>query len=355
MRTNELDAGGGFEVIATLEDLGRYLQELRGKWHVTQESLSTKTGAITERKISRSRISEIENAKRDRVTERELRVYMRGLKCAPHHIDQVVKALTQCTAPPAKESPTGPDATSPATLDADPAGLGGAEDDLPPWEEKSDDDPVAAGHEDAGRDRWPQVNMCLTPLAASLPQLSRHRWQHRCSALAAVTALIVVALAGLGVGFSIRGESGDRPTPPANSTALLLPHSAPLIADDASDLIKDATLPSGAPVRVNRRFAEVWETWDRFVTRGDADSRDATQSLIKIGPVTPCGVELASRRRPGTAPQCRGGAVTGPGSPEVRGPGIVIDPSGTTDAGSDAVRRGLLGIGEPEPACCAGE
>jgi hypothetical protein len=143
--------------------------------------------------------------------------------------------------------------------------------------------------------------------------------------------------------------------PPANPTALLLPHSAPLIADDASDLIKDATLPSGAPVRVDRRFAEVWETWNRFVTRGDADSRDATQPLIKVGPVTPCGVELASRHRPGTAPQCRGGAVTGPGSPEVRGPGIVIDPSGTTDAGSDAVRRGLLGIGEPEPACCAGE
>jgi hypothetical protein len=333
VRTNEPDVGGGFEAITTLEGLGRYLQELRGKWHVTQESLSTKTGAITEHKISRSRISEIENAKRDRVTERELRVYMRGLKCTPRHIDQVAKALTQCTAPPAKESPTGPDVTSPATLDADPAGLGGAEDDLPLWEEKSDDDPVAAGQEDAGRDRW----------------------QHHRSALAAAIALIVVALAGLGAGFSLREESGGRPMPPANPTALLLPHGVPLIADDASDLIKDATLPPGAPVRVNQRFAEVWETRNRFVARGDADSHEATQPLIKFGPVTPCGVELASRHRPGTAPQCRSGAGTGPGSPEVRGPGIVIDPSGTTYAGSDAVRCGLLGIGEPEPACCAGK
>jgi hypothetical protein len=353
VRTNEPDVGGGCEAIATLEDLGRYLQELRGKWHVTQESLSTKTGAITDRKISRSRISEIENAKRDRVTERELRVYMRGLKCTPRHIDQVVKALTQCTAPPANEFPTSPDATSSVTLDADPAGLGGAEDDLAPWEEESDDDPAAAGHEEEGRDRWPQVNMCLTPLAASLSQLSRHRWQHHRIAFAATTALIVVALAGLGVGLSLRGESGDRPKPPASPTASLLPHSVPLIADDASDLIKDATLPPGVPVRVNQRSAEVWEIWNRFVTRGDAAGRDATQRLIKVGPVTPCGVELAGRRRPGTAPQCRGNAVAGPGSSEVPGPGIVIGPSRTTDAGSDAVRGGLLETWEPD--CCMSE
>jgi len=278
---------------------------------------------------------------------------MRGLKCTRRHIDQVVKALTQCTAPPAKEFPTGPDATSPATLDADSAGLGGAEDDRAPWEEKSDDDPAAAGHEEEGRDRWPQVNMCLTPLAASLPQLSRHRWQHHRSALAAATALIVVALAGLGVGLSLRGESGDRPKPPASPTALLLPHSVPLIADDTSDLVKDATLPPGAPVRVNQRFAEVWEIWNRFVTRGDAAGRDATQKLIKIVPVTPCGVKLAGRPRPGTAPQCRGGTVAGPGSSEVPGPGIVIGPSRTTDAGSDAVHRGLLGTWDPD--CCEGE
>jgi transcriptional regulator with XRE-family HTH domain len=99
VHTKEPDTGGRLAAVTTLEDLGRYLHELRDKAKVTQESLSTKAGALTGHKLSRSRISEIENSKRDPVTEQELRGYMRGLKCAPRHIDQAVTVLRQCTAP----------------------------------------------------------------------------------------------------------------------------------------------------------------------------------------------------------------------------------------------------------------
>jgi hypothetical protein len=115
------DTGSGLEAITTLEGLGGYLQELRDTRRVTQEGLSTTIGAITGRKIVRSRISEIENATRDPITEQELRAYMRGLKCPHRHIDQAVKVLTQCTATtPAKGSPAG---TSSPVMPASPTGL----------------------------------------------------------------------------------------------------------------------------------------------------------------------------------------------------------------------------------------
>ncbi len=326
------DAGGGCEAITTFEDLGRHLQGLRVTWRVTQESLSTKTGAITERKISRSRISEIENAKRDPVTERELRVYMRGLKCTPRHIDQVVKVLTQCTTSPAKESSTSPhaissDATNPATLEAYPAGLGGVDDDLAP----------------------------LTAKAASRPRLSRlfRRWWRRHGGVfVAATALVAASLAGLGIGCSLRGESGDRTTLPRRSTALLVPHGAPLIAEDTADLIKDATFPAGAPLRANQRLSEVSEGWNRLADYGDVPGRDATQQLVKNLPVLPCGVTLAGPHWPGTAPQCRGGAVAEPGSVDERDQRIPIDP-GRTYTGSGAMRGGLLEVWERD--CCVEE
>lgn len=315
------DAGGGCEAITTFEDLGRHLQGLRVKWRVTQESLSTKTGAITERKISRSRISEIENAKRDPVTERELRVYMRGLKCTPRHIDQVVKVLTQCTTSPAKESPASPDATSPATL----------EDGLAPR----------------------TVKAASSPRLCRLSRLFRRWWRRHGRMFVAATALVVASLAGLGLGFSLRGESGDRTTSPRRPTALLVPHSAPLIAEDTADLIKDATFPVGAPVRVNQRLSVVSEGWDRLADHGDVPGRDAAlQRLIENLPVLPCGIKLAGQHRPGTAPQCRSGAVAEPGSPDARAQRIAIDP-GRTDTGSGAMRGGHRGAWERD--CCEEE
>jgi transcriptional regulator with XRE-family HTH domain len=328
VQTNELDAGDGLEAITTLEDLGGYLQKLREKRRVTQESLSTKTGAIVGRKIARSRISEIENAKRDRVTEQELRVYMRGLKFTPRHIAQVVKVFTQCTATPVRESPGGPDAASFSALDAYPAGLGGAKGDLAPLEEESED-PAVAGHEGEGRDhRW-RVDTCINPVATSLPQSPRRRWQGRHIALGAATALIVVALVGLGIEFFLRGESRDRSMSPGSPATLLAPSSIPLISKDVSDIIKkDVTFPDGAPVRVNQRFTEPPAIRDWLAGRGDAAGRDATQQLLEVVPVAPCGNKLAGQRRPGTTPQCRSSNV-GPGAPDVRGHGSVIDRSRT--------------------------
>lgn len=139
MHTDQPDTSSGLETITTLKDLGQYLQGLRAE-HVTQLGLATRSG----HKIGRSRISAIENAQREPVTEYELRVYMRGLKCAPPHIDQAVDVLKRCTAIPTRQSPSDPDATSPAAPDTYPAGLGGAEDNPAPPQEKPDNDPPAA-------------------------------------------------------------------------------------------------------------------------------------------------------------------------------------------------------------------
>ena len=94
VRTDEADpTSGGPDTITTLEELGTYLRGLRDSKRVTQEGLTAHTG----RKIARSRISEIENARRDPVTERELRAYLMGLKCTPRDIEQLVTVLTRCT------------------------------------------------------------------------------------------------------------------------------------------------------------------------------------------------------------------------------------------------------------------
>lgn len=279
VQTNVPDAGDGSEVITTLEDLGRYLQELREKRHVTQASLSAKTGAITGRQITRSRISEIENAKRDQVAERELRGYMLGLKCTRRHIDQMVKARNQCTATPPKES-ADLDSTSSATPDPYPAGLGGAEDGATLREEKSGDDPTAAGHEEEGCERWPQVDTRISPFGASQPQPARRRWQCHRIVLVTATTLVVVGFAGLGVESFLRRENGDRPTSPGGPTALLAPPSAPLMSEDAADFSHDVTPPRHAPVWVNKRSVKISKIPNR-PDLGNAISRDATRQLVE--------------------------------------------------------------------------
>lgn len=318
VQMNESVAEGGFEGIATLEDLGRYLRELREKRRVTQESLSTRTGAIAQRKIARSRISEIENAKRDRVAERELRTYLCGLKCAPRHIDQIVAVLAQCTATPVRESPAGPAVTGPSSA-------------------------------------------ALEALLASLPQPSGRRPRRHRIALVPALAQVVVALAGLGVGFFLRGESGGQPTASGGHSASSVPHSTLPMAPDAVDVIKDTTFPGGTPLPDNQRSPAITDSWNWLASRGAANSRHApgrdvaqhanTQPLIAAMSAAPCGVGLAEwfrsgpalpglispgqarpgparpgSARPGSASagptfQCRGRDIAGSGVPDVSGAG----------------------------------
>lgn len=252
--TNKTDADGHFGV-TTLQGLGKYLQGLRESVRVTQTSLSVKTGAMAGRKISRSRISEIENAKRDRVSERELRVYMAGLRCAPHHIDRMIKVLRQCTVTAPKESTVSPVPADSATPDPYLAGLAGAKDDLIPGKEKS---------EDERDERW--------------AQLSRRRWQYHNMALVGATALVVVALMGLGAEFFPRQESAGPSTSRGSSDPLLLLPSAPLLVEDTTDLIQNATAPVPALVQVDKRPTQTSEIQNR--PAGEAAGRDTTEHLI---------------------------------------------------------------------------
>jgi transcriptional regulator with XRE-family HTH domain len=279
LETDKSDAAKDFYG-TTLQDIGTYLQNLRENMRVTQASLSTKTGAMAGHKISRSRISEIENAKRDRVSERELRVYMIGLKCTPHHINRMVKVLRECTVTPPREYSADPVLTSSATPDPYPAGLAGAEDDLILRKEKSDDDPPTTGHEEKGHERWSQEDTPINLFDGSQPPPSRRRWQRRRIALAAATALTVGALTGLGAELFPRRESADPPTTLGSPTALLVQSpNSPRILDDTSGFIKNTTFPDPALVRVNQRSAQTSKIQDR-PGLGDTASSDTTKHLV---------------------------------------------------------------------------
>jgi transcriptional regulator with XRE-family HTH domain len=273
--------------VITLQDLGRYLQNLRENRRVTQASLSTKTGAMAGRKISRSRISEIENAKRDPIAERELRVYMVGLKCAPHHIDRMVKALRQCAATPPRETPADPVPSRPAIPDPYLGGLGDADDDRAPREEKFADDPTTGGDEKEGHERLPQEDTCIDSLDASRPQPRRRCWQRHRIALAAATTLIMAVFTGLNAMFFLRRES-VAPSTSLGSPAVLVaspnvppkvPTNVPPISEDTSNLSKSVSLPSGVPAQVDKWSAKTSKTRDRLPP-GNAASRDTTQQGV---------------------------------------------------------------------------
>jgi hypothetical protein len=272
------------DFVITLQDLGRYLQNLRENRRVTQASLSTKTGAMAGRKISRSRISEIENAKRDPVSERELRVYMVGLKCAPHHIDRMVKALRQCAATPLRETPADPVPSRSAIPDPYLGGLGDADDDRIPGEEKFDDDPTTGGDEKEDPERLPQADTCIDSPDASHPQLHRRYWQRHRIAFAAATALIMAALTGLNAMFFLRREN-VAPTTSLSSPSVLvaspnvppkIPTNVPPISEHTSNLSKNVSLPSGAPVQVDKWSTKTSQTRDQLPPRSTA-SRNITQ------------------------------------------------------------------------------
>lgn len=141
VRTDEpASASGGPGTITTLEELGTYLRRLRDIKRVTQEGLTAHTG----RKIARSRISEIENARRDPVTERELRTYLMGLKCTPRDIEQLVMVLTRCTTVPAAQTQSHHDPNSHAATAVYPTGLADVENNPAPPEQTAEDYPAAA-------------------------------------------------------------------------------------------------------------------------------------------------------------------------------------------------------------------
>jgi transcriptional regulator with XRE-family HTH domain len=261
----ETDKGGiniGSAVV-TLQDLGRYLRNLRENKRVTQVSLSTKAGAMAGRKISRSRISEIENAKRDPISERELRMYMVGLKCTPHHIDGLVKALRQFTVTPPRESPADPVPSSSAIPDSYFAELDDAKDNLTPRDEKYKDNLTTTGDEEEGRERWSQEDRLTHFCDAPQPQPSRRRWQRHRIAIAAVTALVFVALTGLGAEFFLRQENANLSTSPGSPAALLGPSNTPLLREETRGFIKNVTSPDPAPVRANQRSTQISKVKDR--------------------------------------------------------------------------------------------
>jgi hypothetical protein len=214
------------------------------------------------RKISRSRISEIENAKRDPVSERELRVYMVGLKCTPHHIDGLVKALRQFAVTPPRKSPADPVPSSSAIPDSHFAELDDAEDNLTLREEKYNDILATTGDEE-GCERWSQEDRPTHFCDASQPQPSRRRWQRYRIAFAAVTALVFVALTGLGAEFFLRQESANQSTSPDSPAALLGPSNTPLLREETHGFIKDVTPPDPAPARANKLSTQISKVKDR--------------------------------------------------------------------------------------------
>ena len=142
VRTDEpAPASGGPDTITTLEELGTYLRGLRDSKRVTQEGLTAHTG----RKIARSRISEIENARRDPLTERELRAYLMGLKCTPRDIEQLVIVLTRCTTTVlAGQTQSHQDTNCHAATEVYPTGLADVENNPAPPEQTTEDYPAAA-------------------------------------------------------------------------------------------------------------------------------------------------------------------------------------------------------------------
>jgi hypothetical protein len=278
------DIEGDF--VITLQDLGRYLQNLRENRRVTQTSLSAKTGAMAGRKISRSRISEIENAKRDPISERELRVYMVSLKCAPHHINRMVKALRPCTATAPRGTPADPVPSGPAIPDPYLAGLGDADEDRTLREEKFPHNPTADGDEKDDHEHLPQADTYIGSLDASQPQPLRRCWRHHRIGFIAAMALIMAVFTGLNAMFFLRRESVAPTTSSGNPAVLVaspnvspVPPKVPPISEDTSNLSKNVSLPSGAPPQVDNWSTKTSKTRDRLPP-GNAASRDTTQQGV---------------------------------------------------------------------------
>jgi transcriptional regulator with XRE-family HTH domain len=223
--TDRTDVAEVFEV-ATVQGLGQYLRTLRESRHVTQAGLSTKAGAMAGCAISRSRISEIENARRDRVSERELRMYMAGLKCAPHHVDQMVKALRQCAVIPQSKQASASSAPSKSY----PVESRNVE--IVPRTHKEDakDNPTMAD-----QDCREQADAPACPFNASQFQPTRHCQQYHRITLFTAIVLIIVTLTGLAVGLCIQRQRTNISRPPAILALWLTSPKTPLTFNGNND------------------------------------------------------------------------------------------------------------------------
>jgi transcriptional regulator with XRE-family HTH domain len=250
--------------VKTLEDFGRQLQQLRERKHVTQTSLSARVAAIAGYRISRSRISEIENARRDRITERELRVYMLGLRCTHGHIDQMMKALRQCVATPARASNN---AVTPDYLTQE--------------KEKIGNDSITASEEKEYFKQAPRSWTCTDSLDTSQSRQLRRRRLPRHINIFGAMALVIAGFAGLNADFLLR-QKGESPPPHTGTTAvLLIPSNTLLRQDDSSNLVKSVT-------SWDRAVAPSHDKWPSATLKSspaprvdDANSRHTTKPVVK--------------------------------------------------------------------------
>jgi Helix-turn-helix domain len=246
--TDKTDPAGACQ-LATLQGLGQYLRNLRENRRVTQESLSAKTGAIAGRTITRSRISEIENAKRDAISERELRVYMAGLKCTTHHIDRMVKALRLCTATSPSGSVVDPLQVNSATLDPPLVRRSDTDNDPAQLKNKFDGDRTKIGPEKEGCEPRSPATVTIDPPNASPP--SRGRGLRPSIAIIAATGVLAGAVStGLSIKFLPRPGGVDQPTLPGNSIDLLVPPGA-LMPQGNPDFRNNAITPGPVLTQVD--------------------------------------------------------------------------------------------------------
>lgn len=261
--------------VMTLEDFGRRLQQLRESKHVTQTSLSARVAAIAGYRISRSRISEIENARRDRITERELRVYMLGLRCTHGHLDQMMKALRQCVATPAQASIN---AVTPTVYSTE---LDGTEDHPTQEKEKIDNDPIAASEEkedfEHARGSW----TCTDSFDASQFRPFRRRRLPRHINVFGAMALVIAGFMGFNANFLLRQKSDSPPPSTGTTTVLLIPPNTLPKPDDSSNLVKSVT-------SLDRTVALSHEKWPSATLKissapivEDANSRNTTKPEVK--------------------------------------------------------------------------
>ncbi|MGH7870343.1 MAG: hypothetical protein ACREP9_22545, partial [Candidatus Dormibacteraceae bacterium] len=216
------------------------------------------------------------------VSERELRVYMGGLKCTPHHVDRMVKVFRQCTVILPKEPPANPVPTHSAILDPGPDRLSSVEDDLTLLKKKTEDYPRTASHDEEERKRWPQEDAPIHLVDASQPQPSPRRGQRYRTAIAAATALTVTALTALGAEFFVgQRQSATLPPPSGISTPSLSPPGVPLILESPSDF--DNVTPSGHPplVRIAKRPTQTSEL-QHPPGSSDFASRDTTEHTGRL-------------------------------------------------------------------------
>ena len=166
--------------------------------------------------------------------------------------------------------------------------------------------------------------------------------------LAIALVYVAVAIMGLGFGYALRDDSGDRPATAAKPTALLVPRSVSLMTTDAVDLISDARVPHGTPAPANQSSTDPPGIRNEPADQENATDHDAAQ-LIPTLIAAPCGIERTAQRLPALAlPGVTAAGVTNLDvtflcrSRDIAGPSGVLasDVRGTGVRGSDVRSNG---------------